>query len=43
MSERFIVTSRAGEAAVRTNDAADAERWQRVLGGDVIDREAVTA
>lgn len=43
MTDRYLVTSRAGEAAVRTNDAADAERWQRVLGGDVIDREAVTA
>ncbi|WP_277951105.1 hypothetical protein [Microbacterium lacticum] len=43
MSERFIVTSRAGESVVRTNDQADAERWQRILGGEVIDREAVLA
>lgn len=38
--DRFIVTSTAGEPAVRTNSRAEADRWLAVLGGEVIDQEA---
>ncbi len=43
MNERYVVTSRRGEPAVRTDELPEAERWQRILRGEVIDREAVTA
>ena len=43
MTDRFIVHSRAGEPVIRTNNPAEAARWQQVLGGHVTDREQVTA
>lgn len=32
----YVVTSRNGEPGVRVSTLADAERFQRVLGGEIV-------
>lgn len=41
--ERYIATNPAGRPIVRTNSNAEAERCAAIMGGRVIDRQAVTA
>lgn len=43
MTERYIVTSAAGEHVIRTNDATTAAGYAARLRGEVIDRQAVTS
>lgn len=42
MNERYTVTSRGGEAVIRTNSREEAEWYSVILRGAVLDREAVT-
>lgn len=37
MTDRYIVTSRTGEPAVRTSSEAEAGHYARILGGTIID------
>lgn len=41
-TDRFIVTTRRGEPAVRTNSMDEAARYLEQLGGQIIDLAAVT-
>lgn len=41
-TDRFIVTTRRGEPAIRTNSMEDAERYLERLGGQIIDLAAAT-
>ncbi|WP_234057935.1 hypothetical protein [Microbacterium sp. NFH-22A-Y] len=38
ISERFVVTSAAGEVVVRTDDAGEAEDCRKILRGEVFER-----
>ena len=38
ISERFVVTSAAGEVVVRTDDAGEAEECRTILHGEVFER-----
>lgn len=41
MNERYIVTTRSGQPVIRTDSEREAHRYQHLLRGQVIDREAV--
>lgn len=41
-TDRYIVTTRRGEPAVRTNNQAEAEQYLEELGGQIIDVTAAT-
>ncbi len=42
MTDRYVVTSRAGEHVVATDSLPYAERCLAILGGEIIDRCKIT-
>lgn len=42
MTDRYVVTSRAGQHAVQTNSLSVAEVNLDILGGEIIDLEATS-
>lgn len=43
MTDRYIITTRTGERAVRTNSDDEAQRYHAILGGQIVDRQKENA
>lgn len=41
--DRYIVTTATGQPVIRTSSAREAARYQHVLRGQIIDRQAATS